>query len=261
MLASVSCGWRPACGTLPDHASGEGGGAAADEAGTPGIGAGREPRGTSCRRRYDAARDAETRTRYQMVLLAGQGCTAAAVAGLVGRSPDTVWRVVQRYQRQGPDGVPHRRRPGHRGRLPAAWGAELRRVIELDPRTLGVPSASWTTGLLAAYLAAGDGAPGAPGDGAPAPAPGGVRLQAPGLDAQAQGRGGPGVGKKRLRVEALLAAAASPLPPPLADLVPDPTLADGGRLRGGRPAPPAGPAARAPTCTCRTRWRWPCTPR
>jgi putative transposase len=34
------------------------------------------------------------------------------------------------------------------------------------------------------------------------------------------------VGGKRLRVEALLAAAASPLPPPLADLVPDPTLAD-----------------------------------
>jgi transposase len=34
------------------------------------------------------------------------------------------------------------------------------------------------------------------------------------------------VGKKRLRVEALLAAAASPLPPPAADLVPDPTVAD-----------------------------------
>jgi DDE superfamily endonuclease len=34
------------------------------------------------------------------------------------------------------------------------------------------------------------------------------------------------VGKKRLRVEALLAAAASPLPPPAADLIPDPTLAD-----------------------------------
>jgi hypothetical protein len=34
------------------------------------------------------------------------------------------------------------------------------------------------------------------------------------------------VGGKRLRVEALLAAAASPLPPPLADLVPDPTLLD-----------------------------------
>lgn len=34
------------------------------------------------------------------------------------------------------------------------------------------------------------------------------------------------MGKKRVRVEALLAAAASPLPPPLTDLVPDPTLVD-----------------------------------
>ena len=34
------------------------------------------------------------------------------------------------------------------------------------------------------------------------------------------------MGKKRLRVEALLAAAASPLPPPAADLVPDATLAE-----------------------------------
>jgi hypothetical protein len=34
------------------------------------------------------------------------------------------------------------------------------------------------------------------------------------------------VGKQRLRVEALLAAAGSPVPPPAADLVPDPTLAD-----------------------------------
>jgi hypothetical protein len=33
------------------------------------------------------------------------------------------------------------------------------------------------------------------------------------------------VGKKRVRVEALLAAAASPVPPPTTDLVPDPTLA------------------------------------
>jgi transposase len=34
------------------------------------------------------------------------------------------------------------------------------------------------------------------------------------------------MGKKRVRVEALLAAAASPVPPPAGDLVPDPTLAD-----------------------------------
>ena len=34
------------------------------------------------------------------------------------------------------------------------------------------------------------------------------------------------MGKKRVRVEALLAAAASPSPPPVADLMPDPTLVD-----------------------------------
>jgi transposase len=72
---------------------------------------------------------------------------------LVRRSPDTVWRVVRRYQHGGADGVPHRPRPGHRGRIPAAWTQELRRVIELDPHAVGVASAVWTTGLLAAYLA------------------------------------------------------------------------------------------------------------
>jgi transposase len=105
------------------------------------------------RRRYDAARDAETRTRFHMVLLAGEGRPAAAVAALVRRSPDTVWRVVRRYQRGGPDGVPHRPRPGHRDRIPVAWEQELRRVIDLDPHAVGVDSATWTTGLLAAYLA------------------------------------------------------------------------------------------------------------
>jgi hypothetical protein len=34
------------------------------------------------------------------------------------------------------------------------------------------------------------------------------------------------MGNKRLRVEALLAAAASPVPPPVGDLLPDATLAD-----------------------------------
>jgi transposase len=100
-----------------------------------------------------AARDAETRTRFPMVLLAGEGRPAAAVAALVRRSPDTVWRVVRRYQRGGPDGVPRRPRPGHRDRSPVAWGQERRRVIDRDPHAVGVDSANWTTGLLAAYLA------------------------------------------------------------------------------------------------------------
>src|SRR5918993_598968 len=57
-------------------------------------------------------------------------------------------------------------------------------------------------------------------------APGRVRVQAAPLGPDSQGPGPAGVGKKRLRVEALLGAAASPLPPPAACLVPDATLAD-----------------------------------
>ncbi len=104
-------------------------------------------------RRYDAARDAETRTRYHIVLLAGAGRSAEDVAVAVRRSDDTVRRVIRRYQETGPDGVPHRRRPGHRDRIPAAWEGALHRVIDLDPHDVGVPSAVWTTGLLAVYLA------------------------------------------------------------------------------------------------------------
>ena len=151
MLASVSCGWRPACGTVPDHVVRE-----VPDGGPPGLGAGRgRARGAGAPLRRGARRrDAHAvphRLAGRRWAHGGSGRPA------VRRSPDTVWRVLHRYQAEGPDGVPHRRRPGHRGRIPAAWEAELRRVIELDPRAVGVPSAVWTTGLLAAYLAAATG--------------------------------------------------------------------------------------------------------
>src|SRR6266699_6991297 len=71
----------------------------------------------------------------------------------------------------------------------------------------------------------GDRPPGGDRDGPAGVAPGGVCVQAAPLGAVAQGAGAAGVGKKR--VEALLAAAAaSAVPPPAGDLVPDATLAD-----------------------------------
>jgi len=108
---------------------------------------------TAVRARYEAAADAETRTRYQMVLLALQGLSAVAIAPLVLRSHDTVSRVLARYRAGGLDAVPRRRPPGKSPTVTPAWQEELRRVIELDPHDVGVPSANWTTGLLAAYLA------------------------------------------------------------------------------------------------------------
>lgn len=104
-------------------------------------------------RRYDVARNADTRLRYQIVLLAGDGRDVPEIAAVVRRSPSTVWRVLQRYRVGGPDAVPPRPRPGYPNRIPAVWVGELRRVIDLSPRDVGVASASWTTGLLADYLA------------------------------------------------------------------------------------------------------------
>jgi transposase len=88
-----------------------------------------------------------------MVLLNAQGHAAAQVAQLTRRSPDTVRRVLERYLTGGPDAVPHRPHPGQPPHYPPTWEAELVRVVEEDPRSLGVDSALWTCRLLADYLA------------------------------------------------------------------------------------------------------------
>jgi transposase len=103
--------------------------------------------------RYRTTRDAETRTRYQMVLLNAQGHTPPRVATLTRRSPDTVRRVLKRYLASGADAVPHRPHPGQPPHYPPGWEAELVRVADLDPHQVGVDSALWTCRLLADYLA------------------------------------------------------------------------------------------------------------
>jgi transposase len=103
-------------------------------------------------RRYRAARDAETRTRYQMVLLAADGKAAPQIGWMTRRSEDTVRRVIGRFLHQGPDAVPRRSPPGRAVQITDEWLAELKRVIDLDPHEVGVASAVWTTRLLSGYL-------------------------------------------------------------------------------------------------------------
>jgi transposase len=103
--------------------------------------------------RFNTTRDADTRLRYQMVLLAAGGRTAPQIAPLVQRSAVAVWRVLKRYLAGGPAAAAPRPRPGRPPAAPPAWAAELCRVIDLDPHAVGVDRANWTTGLLAAYLA------------------------------------------------------------------------------------------------------------
>lgn len=104
------------------------------------------------RRRYDETSDAETRTRYQMLLLALRGQTTSQIAQMVLRSQDTVERVLKRFLAGGCEAVPRRTAPGRERTITVAWEGELLRVIELDPHEVGQETANWTTQLLATYL-------------------------------------------------------------------------------------------------------------
>jgi transposase len=129
------------------------------------------------------------------VLLADEGRHAPEIAWLVRRGPHQVRKVLRRFQAEGLAGLVPRTAPGRAVQVPPSWLAELQRVIDLDPHAGASASA-------------------------------GLRLQAPDLESQTQVDRASGLGKKRLKVEALLAAAASPVPPPVADLMPDPLLVD-----------------------------------
>jgi transposase len=104
------------------------------------------------RQRYEETPSVESRTRYQMILLAQQHYKVPQIARTVLRSEDTVARVLNRFLDGGLDAVPRRTPPGRERRVTAAWETELLRVIELDPHEVGVESANWTTELLAEYL-------------------------------------------------------------------------------------------------------------
>jgi transposase len=102
--------------------------------------------------RFNAATDPETRLRYQIVLLAHQGLTNAQIAPLVLRSRDIIERVLNRFRQGGLDAVPYKKPGRSEPKVTLTWKAELERVVELDPHTVGIPSANWTTQLLASYL-------------------------------------------------------------------------------------------------------------
>src|SRR5450759_4065288 len=107
---------------------------------------------TELHQRYKDTPIVESRTRYQMVLLAQQEYKVPQIARMVLRSEDTVARVLKRFVAGGLDAVPRHSPPGRERRVTAAWEAELLRVIELDPHEVGQDTANWTTELLAEYL-------------------------------------------------------------------------------------------------------------
>ena len=72
------------------------------------------------RGRYEDTPKVESRTRYQMLLLAQQGSQVPQIARIVLRSQDTVARVLKRFLAGGLDAVPRRTPPGRERRVTAA---------------------------------------------------------------------------------------------------------------------------------------------
>jgi transposase len=102
--------------------------------------------------RYEHTRGAVERTNCQIILLADEGRHAPEIAWLVRRGVDQVRKVLHRFQSEGLAGLAPHKAPGRALQITPAWLAELQRVIDLEPRSVGVPSAVWTTRLLSAYL-------------------------------------------------------------------------------------------------------------
>jgi transposase len=112
-----------------------------------------QPTRAAVAERYERASGPIERTNAQIVLLADEGRSVAEIAWLVRRGRDQVGTILHRFQREGLDGLLPRKHTGRPLGVTQAWLAELQRVIDLDPHTVGVPSAVWTTRLLANYLA------------------------------------------------------------------------------------------------------------
>jgi transposase len=103
--------------------------------------------------RYEQTRSAIERTNCQMVLLADEGRAISEIGWLVRRGREQVRTILHRFRRDGLAGLAPGKHTGRPLGVTPAWLAELGRVIELDPHTVGVQSAVWTTRLLADYLA------------------------------------------------------------------------------------------------------------
>jgi transposase len=103
---------------------------------------------------YRSTKDVRVRTRAQMILLAAeQGMYAPAVAKIVRESDQTVRNWLMRYEAEGIEGLKDAPRPGSPKKVTAAYVTQLREVVRVRPRSLGLPYSMWTLARLANYLA------------------------------------------------------------------------------------------------------------
>lgn len=102
---------------------------------------------------HRATKDADVRSRCQMILLSNEGRSPPQIARQVRFHRRTVTRYIQRYEAEGIGGLLTRPRSGRPPKATAAYKALLLETVAQAPRRLALPFSNWTTAKLAEYLA------------------------------------------------------------------------------------------------------------
>ena len=112
-----------------------------------------EAQQTALRGLYRSTDDADVRSRCQMILLSGQGYSAAEIGRLTFFDQDTVLFWFDRYEADGLEGLQDRPRSGRPPKMTGSGRDELQQAADQDPREAGYPFSVWTCSDLAQHLA------------------------------------------------------------------------------------------------------------
>jgi transposase len=102
---------------------------------------------------YRHTDSADIRSRCQMILLSGQGHTAAEIAELTFFDQDTVLFWFDRYEAEGLVGLQDRPRSGRPPKMTGSSRDDLQQAADQDPREAGHSFSVWTCNDLAHFLA------------------------------------------------------------------------------------------------------------
>ena len=100
------------------------------------------------RRAARRCKDADTRTRYRIVLLAAEGQSGAAIARGQGCCASTVSRTLARFERYGEAGLIDRREDNGRAKADEAYAQTVLWILESTPPAFGHRRPTWTRRLL-----------------------------------------------------------------------------------------------------------------
>ena len=90
--------------------------------------------------------------RAHMVLLSARGFSAYEIADLHGVSDPTVYKWIERFDDEGPDGLYDREREGRPRKADDEAEAELLRVLDAPPTDEGYEFSNWTVPRLTEHL-------------------------------------------------------------------------------------------------------------